>query len=684
MALANIRSWIARGRFFPFSIYAMYVFYFLNDNAVYKFVSILTVAIDVLLFGTLIYKVTGSRKVKLASMLFMTIFIQVFTTYHNAVLSFHMFMQILFALLLLILINLHRYLQDYSMKHLVFALACLSIALLMYELAFVFLFVIIAFLYCYRRKFKDLFSLSALFAIPPLLVGILNIIVKISNTSGYDGIKPSFNIIPILATFTKQFFVAIPMSSYLVQNVSALIHPLRFLAGIQWTDAGISALFVIMFLFIMKFVPKGKVNDDFSNLRFGILGLVMWAAPAVPISISSKYQRELSWGIGHIPVFLEYFGLAVTCLWLIVYLKRTVIKPQIPLAFRRTMMTLLCLTLALVVLFNQQSMRQQIDQANLFWLYPKQVAVDAMESGILDCVGEDGTLVVLNGYPWNNSSFFTEFSKRVVFMQSASELIANRIAAGAQPIVTGNLRKLVVERAYLFDYRGDSTSGLSKFGRIDSIYSNIEGEYADQYFVDDASLFLPGVPSETLVLHYDYLDEESRFLRVDRPVKSLEVLSSSKNGVLLAIGESRPILFDSIQVDRIQPAALSSNLMIPGFGSGFFGEESNGQDTWRWGSSVGDLTLTNYGKSDLTVEITCTVSTFSESEFHLVFFGNFFSETFLVANKGTSIVRVLTLSPGITHLRYATDAPRIDSPGDARDLRIMFRKFRVTLIEDKS
>jgi hypothetical protein len=40
-------------------------------------------------------------------------------------------------------------------------------------------------------------------------------------------------------------------------------------------------------------------------------GLALWIVPALPIALSAKYQQQLHFGLGYLPVFLEYFGAGI-------------------------------------------------------------------------------------------------------------------------------------------------------------------------------------------------------------------------------------------------------------------------------------------------------------------------------------------------------------------------------------
>ena len=99
-----------RGRFFPLSIHAYFVYYIVHDNLMlYKSIIIIAVCVNIWQFGVLTYEIYNNKRVKIISMITLPAFFQVYNTYHNAILGYHLFMQIMVFFLLEILIHHHRY-----------------------------------------------------------------------------------------------------------------------------------------------------------------------------------------------------------------------------------------------------------------------------------------------------------------------------------------------------------------------------------------------------------------------------------------------------------------------------------------------------------------------------------------------------------------------------------------------
>jgi hypothetical protein len=121
---------------------------------------------------------------------------------------------------------------------------------------------------------------------------------------------------------------------------------------------------------------------------------VLLFAPALLIGISARYQKELFWGIGHIPVYLEYFGIALLGTGLVTVLIAGMRKKKL----QRLLAGFCSLMLAGVLLLQMQDNRAVIEVMNQVYLYSRQLFEDSMEAGAFDEL-EDGDIVILEEEP---------------------------------------------------------------------------------------------------------------------------------------------------------------------------------------------------------------------------------------------------------------------------------------------
>jgi hypothetical protein len=223
--LTSLQGWTTQGRFFPFSSYALIVMYYLTDNFLYKTVLVLCIVSNVLMFGNFVEKITGSRKVKYILMLLSTLFFQIVSIYASPMIAFHMFMQLMFGLLMLTLIYLHKYLDSQKTRYLVVSIICLFISLLTYEIAFTFIMIVSVYILFFRPAHPRRFILVLFYSIPVLIVGLINMYIKMKYPVVYIGAVPSLDIAKIISTFLKQSVAAVPLSNYLFQKGNGVLSP---------------------------------------------------------------------------------------------------------------------------------------------------------------------------------------------------------------------------------------------------------------------------------------------------------------------------------------------------------------------------------------------------------------------------------------------------------------------------
>lgn len=208
----------------------------------------------------------------------------------------------------------------------------------------------------------------------------------------YDGIQPSFSPKDIAITAAKQMVASVPFSYHVLYRElnNSLLGILRA-ARIQ-DFAAAAFLAVLTFWLFSKSDKMDKIKNRWCVLG---IGLSLLAAPALLIGISTKYQRELYWGIGNLVVYLEYFG---TTLLFLLFLGglRNLFRNE---ALRRTAAAVLSLGLGFILLVLMQDNRTIISFKNGEY-YPLKVIEEGAERGYFSELKDDSVFVIDNyGYP---------------------------------------------------------------------------------------------------------------------------------------------------------------------------------------------------------------------------------------------------------------------------------------------
>jgi hypothetical protein len=111
------------------------------------------------------------------------------------------------------------------------------------------------------------------------------------------------------------------------------------------------------------------------------------------------------------------------------------------------------------------------------------------------------------------------------------------------------------------------------------------------------------------------------------------------------------------------------------FGEGFYTEETDGVDSWSWASQEAQLVLVNPSEMSRSVIVDMDLRTGYESHANVTIGLNGQSLTTSVSNSMGHIRMTVDLPPGPTIVSFETDAPRVDSPGDPRNLHLQVLNF---------
>ena len=140
------------------------------------------------------------------------------------------------------------------------------------------------------------------------------------------------------------------------------------------------------------------------------LGIALFVLPAIPISLSLRWQAELDWGLAYVPVFIQTLGLAMLVVGsgsLIVLAARRVtaegLVPELPGWATRGAPLLAALVVGGALLVTSNGNRWVAEQLSGFRV--QQETTDAaIATGFLDLI-EDESLVVVSRLPGGNEFY---------------------------------------------------------------------------------------------------------------------------------------------------------------------------------------------------------------------------------------------------------------------------------------
>ncbi|MBI5569402.1 MAG: hypothetical protein HY914_05595 [Desulfomonile tiedjei] len=401
----TVVDYIHSGRWYPLVVYYFPVFYYL-DQYLYKAATVLFVVANIVLFGYFVRLVTGSRSWALMAALLPPLFIQL-RSYHDPVMSYYFLMQVEFSLILASLILLVHYLRSPRPVFLGLSIASWAGCLLVYEAFYAFWIMhgVVAYLHFGRRALRKVAATTA----PFFLVAVVNLgimlFVRAEFAPHYEGTSLNFAPQAWLWAFLKQAFAAVPLSYFAAFESWAA--EVEFARSYFANDVAVMCVaWAILWLLASdcsRLGGRDRRHDAIKALL--VLGTGFWLLPALIVTLSAKYQRELQWGLGYLPVYVSSFGLMMVALAAIAAAYQG--AGRFSGAVRQLVVVVIVAAGIVVCGINYMTNRTVIHEYNYAEHFHRKLLEDALHSDLMRFVPQGS--YVLCGYPlrsWNTPAFF--------------------------------------------------------------------------------------------------------------------------------------------------------------------------------------------------------------------------------------------------------------------------------------
>jgi hypothetical protein len=398
----HINSYWVRvnGRLSPVNLFLQgLVYYYANNLLTYKVAILLLVVVNIGLFGYFVNLLTGNKYLSSLLMLVIPSFFQ-FRLYHDPILSFGGQIQIFFLFQLLSLILLQKYLDGNKYSYLIISVVFYNFCLYSYEVSFVLLPAYLLLIFEAARNGRKSVVTASPFLISILIAGALNALAvfvwKDPSSAGYAGTKMNINI-SILKTFLIQICAALPLSYYFGNPSNIFDHNiLEVLSRVRPLYWLITAFFTIAYLHLSRKFNYSKIKWR----TFTLMGIVFLLTPAFLISLSDKYQGELiryGFGMGYIPVYIQYYGLLMILAGCLVFLLRSISRGT----GRKVIGFVVLAALDFILLVNLQNNAIVVDKANIDLFYRRQALEEALKNNILQGVPENSRILIVDEYSYD-------------------------------------------------------------------------------------------------------------------------------------------------------------------------------------------------------------------------------------------------------------------------------------------
>lgn len=462
----HFRGWmLGSGRIFPVSVYCYLLFSLGPPLVLYKALNLFVILGASFSFGKWVELYSGVPRLGMLSMLGLTGYYQL-RAWHDPILAFHFLLPFLALNLFVSLFFFQRILTQPSRLYLAASVFFFTISCLTYEVGQFYGPIFLGSAWLFLGDLKKAIKASRWHLGISFFIILLGFILRSKLNPYYEAIyvigAKTLDPIHWIHASLIQLSAALPLSYYFKMR-STLVPELRpydfaFLLGV-------GALSV-------KIMWR---NRDFSRtqfLRLFPIGIALWGLPGV-LTAASSHQEELlgvGYGMGYLPVFLQYFGscLAMSSLWLWLIAG---IRHRSTQSF---VIVLSCLAFVVVSAINLGANRAVALGTNAFWKFPRDVIEAALESKeFVEEIGDNATLLRNGRVPADHTWFYTmKVGKKISGLELA-EYFGGRhkqgrlfsvppVAANLKPL--GELRDWIPETVdqnpvYLLMYQFDRRAG---------------------------------------------------------------------------------------------------------------------------------------------------------------------------------------------------------------------------------
>jgi len=320
---SSIAQWVRnQGRLFPVSVIEnVLLFSTVHSVTMYKFIQWLVLLCLVVLMGWFVQIVVGSKSA-LPVVAFGLLAALQTRNWYDPTFGFGLLLQsvalkvFLSAILLYFSINGRRRLLWGSLSVIVWAGG-----LLQYEVVITLLptLAIVAFLPAKHAPLRRLVAVM-----PHFVISVVFLVVSQLLRHG-KVVAPAYttntDFHQVFPTYIRQLSASVPLFAHIWD-----ITPRSVIGATSLVTFSIFTVLAVVGVVAMR----DELSDDPLRRRkiagLFLIGLNLMLGPSIPTSLSIRWQSELSWGLGYLPVFLQYLGVALVIASALLWLGSAVVR----------------------------------------------------------------------------------------------------------------------------------------------------------------------------------------------------------------------------------------------------------------------------------------------------------------------------------------------------------------------
>jgi hypothetical protein len=406
LIIGDIKAWLAQARFFPLaSVYIYMTFYLIPSLFLYKIFIIGLILLDLLLFHQLVRRICPLAGLAEFSLLLIIMLFQ-FRIYHDPILGFAGFLQFILLDVLLSLLCLCLYLDLMKPRWLIASVMLYLVGLLTYEMTYPLFLLHFLCARHYTRSWKQAMRTTApFFALAALCASACVFLRVILGRTVHPAYAPNTDVSLFLFTLSKQLFASLPLSYALTAGGGYLPAWPRLGQGLP-ALACFAASLVIAFASLREMARDRARCESVTSLRTLPLAIALWVLPGLLVCLSPRYQQEIYWGVGQLPVYIECFGLGLLLASAVAFFANRLLFRT---GLYRVWAILASLTVATVLAINGH-INHRIAQRWGFGWYHERVQVEAaLAAGLAEGVPDGSSVIPGHKYPWWHDVFGSYF-----------------------------------------------------------------------------------------------------------------------------------------------------------------------------------------------------------------------------------------------------------------------------------
>jgi hypothetical protein len=560
--LSIVRQWIVNeGRIIPLNLGSVYaLFHFTHNSFAVKTVQALLIALNTVTLAVIAKRISRSWKTGLLCGACVALTLQVRFPI-DPIAGFAPLLPLTLEFILVALLLQLEWQRQRRPLVLAGAAIAFTAAALCYEITI--LFVTMFWYLAWRRNAstRDAVVQCAAFTVPLVILVAASLALRhVAHVGGADRYALALNPLSVFRTYAIQTVAALPYTFAGFNPIRVLAMGTAALSARPAAAIGIGVAFAALIFAIARRRDDGEQRAAFI-LDLAAIGAMLWLLAGPMMSASPMWQHELVFGQAYLPIYFEYFGIALLAGSIVAAVVHRFDAPAIAAAAA----VLVGVATAATYQYNRPAERAFLP----IWTEGRFALEEAARNGLFDRVPDGAKIVLDHSYPWDFEP--------------------------AEPLPNSNARYL------LFMLTGKRSSVVS----IDSAAQFCAGAAPRYCDLRSANVFAYYSDNERLVPG----DRWTRVVRIDGALANGDGTATllTTSGVIAARGAplqrldsdallvSRRMAGDTTIATAHACSAVAANDFPDRsgvtFGPGFYNEEHNAQERFHWSKRRSQFTL---------------------------------------------------------------------------------------------